>query len=369
MKDIYLSFSLFFLIISCQSNLPDDNIKGVIYQLADSVIIKEGDLRYVDQNESKVLFYNTGSFSIYTYDRESDTLYAFNKFGNGPENYNLIYNNISLYKEHLIMVGQINKVLIFDILGNFIEAIPITDQRTRSPLLTPKEVSDYIYFINSPQGNFSNPDFYKNNYKVLLKYSLNKKDVTEFGHFPSSIGDYQNGKHFYLYSGLFFLEIDEEFVYLMSKNEGILQKYTHEGQLVNEFDLSLERFKPYPINFSKQLNEEEMDFVTYQNSTIQNISVVEDLIFVCYSDPYSLDELQRFKSDHPDFHGFDKPPLKYVLAIFDKSGERIHKDTIVPEKFGKFLYSRNSSLFFQKQNFEGEEDVTILYQVKIKEEE
>jgi hypothetical protein len=361
---------LFLILIGCRQveTKSSENKPILNLQFVDSLTVQGVDLRFQQAIQNKLLFYTPSSNSILTHHNLNDTTYTINRFGFGPEEYQILFNNLGFYDDSKIMVGGLKSISIYDKSGNFLESVPANRRDSFAPMMYLKKSGNDIFYIEQPQGNYHDYNFYSNPLPFIGKLNILENSFQTLGSFPFEESHYLKNKEYYMYSGFIFWDLDEDNVFALGKNESIIQvisKDKSKPPYIIKFEP--EYFFPYPIPMGRVLAGNEVDEIMFQNSSFQGIIIDGDKIILPYTIPYSNDEIQDFIKNHPDFYGLDKPPLKYALTILQKeTGNSMYLDFQIPSDLGKLIYARNDTLYFQIPNKTWEENETIIKRFTIK---
>lgn len=337
----YFIWILLIVQISCKQKqkeivkIPHDSFK---LEIIDTVFYDFPYFKFASKFNSKLLGYNPFNNDVIIFDIGSLELSYFNNFGSGPEEYFLLYNNLGFTENQEIIIAGIKDFKIFDINGNFIKDFIFNRESTRAPVLKPFGMGNSIFGINLPQGMSSNPDFFKKQHDLLIKFDTNKESSKLISDFPFK--KLNNLEGYYLNNGLIISYIDDKKLYLMDQNETVLRRYDLKSKEEEDpLVLDLEYFEPQLLPFGKKFTSDQLKFLSAMNSSLYDIFIQENLVFVIYDLAYTENEIQDYYKDISKMDNKNGPPIRYVLHVSDKEGNRVKNDIIIPLEFGRPIFA------------------------------
>jgi hypothetical protein len=352
MKNWYVI--LLIICISCGQKVnknPPINFGTSQLEVIDTVSHDFPYFKFASTFNNKLLGYSPWNNDVILFDLETRDLSLFNKFGAGPEEYLLLFNNVGFTGNEEIIIGGIKEIKIFDPRGNFLRDLPLKRESTHAPVLKPFGIGNTIYGINLPQGSSSNPEFFDNQQELLIKFDVDKRNNEMISGFPFKKLNDQDG--YYLHNGLVVSCIEGKKFYLMDQNEPVLRVFDLELEKEEEaVYLNLQYFEPQLLPFGKKFTPEQLKFLSAMNSTLYGIFVEEHLVFVIYDLAYSEDEIQDFFKNMSKNGENNSPPIRYVLHVSDKDGNKIINDVIIPMEFGRPIFACEDYILMLKEGSE-----------------
>lgn len=366
-------FGIFVMLLSCKSNEAEKIYQNEVrIEILDSIAVKGSGLVYASYLKEKYLFYSPFNQDIVLYDFKSNESLTFNNSGRTPEEYLLLYHNICFKSDSSLAVGTLKGFNEYTLDGKFLNSYEIQRSSTMSPLLNLRFVNpEELIFLEIPQGNTMAKEFYENDVDVLRTVRISSQDVLpvrSFAVFPDHESSFVNTNSYYIYPAVFFMEFIEgkNIVSLANKNDPFIFEYdVASGKKVNSIKLNLQKYEPIKIKFGEYVTEDEMDFLIYQNSSIQGFYFHNGHYYVQYTQGYSHEELKELARVDKTFPKFTTPDLKFRINFIK---DNIVYDFQTPHHLGKLVnIEKGGEFIFQKRASKYDEDnnVTILYKTKI----
>jgi hypothetical protein len=320
-------------------------------EIVDTVFLDFPFFKFASYKNGKLLGYNPYTNDVVVVDVDAKNLAMFNKFGVGPEDYFLLYNNVGFTENEEVVIGGIEDLKVYDQSGKFLRNYSVIRESSHAPLLKPFGKNNSIFAINLPQGSSSNLNFFDSNHEFLLEYNLVTETNTIISGLP--LKKLNNYSGYYLNNGLIVSSHDDNKLFLMDQNEPVLRVFNLETRKEeSSLFLDLQYFNPYLIPFGKKIPQEELKLLSAMNSTIYNIFVQDNLIYVIYDLPYSEDEIKGFYEKSRLQAEQNMPPVKYIVHICNKYGKRIVEDIPISPDYGKPVFFKENYMLTVKEGYE-----------------
>ncbi|GIV39088.1 MAG: hypothetical protein KatS3mg033_0888 [Thermonema sp.] len=324
----------------------------------DSHTIAESNLYYEAQNNKGVLILtNPKAQNVVTYNLNTRQTNAFQKAGGNIDEYRYIYHNINFFDDSTLIISDINKVMFFDIKGNFLQSVYLDRQGTYAPLtwIQVLRSDSSLIAINPPQGFTDSPEFYNSEkHPYLSKVVLNGKDsdITYFGSYHEEESIFATGKVKHKLAGSFLLSCDtvNHLLYAIQSIEPILYVYDYRTtQKVKATALNLPDFKMLstPMSDNTPIINKIADNFLY-NEIVHIQLLHPDTLALLYNKAIDEDEMREFIRQNPHFPSI-APDLNYYLVLITPKG-KVLCSVYLPKEMGVPLCLLDSHTLLMREH-------------------
>lgn len=344
-----------FIFSACQTQEESSKLKKAKFEVLEEVFVPESNIIFDDSEGENLLFHNPISGKIIAYNLEKKEHQEILKKGSNYDEYLMLFNNnVFFYDEKSIGVGLIDRILIYDLNEKTLQkSLKVERRNTYAPLMGIKRLEQHLLAINSPQGDFSDPQFYQQQHPYIFRYQLSQNTSQVFGTFPEKDSETRNSEYYFIYPAIYKTTIQKQNkeYWVIGQNDPLLTVYDITlATLKRTKKLTLPHYRPVKYTFGtskKYIINEDADILL--NSSIQGIFSLNAQEFaVVYKEGLSEEVLKSAIQNNPSFLK-TRPERICWLAIFDKEGTlkgeiRIPDDLGIPIAY----YTQKQCFVFQK---------------------
>lgn len=347
------------------------------YLIQDSIIINEPEIFLKAISKNHLLFVRPTNQDIVLFNKNLKKSNLFNVFGEGPKksSYPLgSMKSIGFFDNSTIWISDLQKILYFDLFGNFKDEIKIENPNTYAPLSYLKVEDSIAYLFTIPQGFTNKLEFYKSKQTLFLKEDLKNGIQKRFFDFPPKDSHFFTDEYYLAKGSYFYVN------YLKNKTATYLystEPTIYSIDLVNEATtkkakFSPEYFAPLKVYFKDKPDNNRIFMQSYMGSFFTGHFIVDDINYAFYSIPYSEEFMVEYVKTHKNFPFEEAPEIKFALTVFDKDGKKLRDDIVFPTSLGKpLLMDEDGIIYFMKNPTEDDEKKgqTVYYKVRLTDED